>query len=132
MTLSYYRVKAIDILTTPTTTYLGSASSDGKVRVYDLRTILEDSQNSSPIEPAAVYDTNGTRLTCLTLAEDAGGSTPVKLGKRKRSPLNGDRRHESDESEEDEDGEKVESEGGSDEEDGIEEENEEEEEVEME
>ena len=132
MTSSYCRVKAIDILTTPTTTYLGSASSDGKVRVYDLHTILEGSQNPSPIEPAAVYDTNGTRLTCLTLAEDAGGSTPVELGKRKRSPLNGERRNESDESEEDEDGEKVESEGGSDEEDGIEEENEEEEEVKME
>ena len=130
--MSYCRVKAIDILTTPTTTYLGSASSDGKVRVYDLRTILEDSQNSSSIEPAAVYDTNGTRLTCLTLAEDAGGSTPVELGKRKRSPLNGARRNESDESDEDEDGEKVESEGGSDEEDGVEEEEEEEEEVEME
>lgn len=84
------------------------------------------------LEPAAVYDTNGTRLTCLTLAEDAGGSTPVELGKRKRSPLNGDRRNESDESDEDEDGDKVESEGGSDEQDGVEEEEGEEEEVEME
>ena len=133
MILPYCRVKAIDILTTPTTTYLGSASSDGKVHVYDLGTILESSQNSSPIEPAqlepeAVYDTNGSRLTCLTLAEDAGGSAPVELGKRKRSPLSGDRRNESDESDEDEDGGKVESEEGGDEEDGVEEENEDEDE----
>lgn len=89
-------------------------------------TILENSQNSSPIEPvwlepAAVYDTNGTRLTCLALAEDAGGSAPVELGKRKRSPWNGDRRNQSDESDEDEDGDKDESEVGSDEEDGAEE-----------
>lgn len=134
MILTYCRVRAIDILTTPTTSYLGSASSDGKVHVYDLDTILESSQNSSPIEPAqlepaAVYDTNGSRLTCLTLAEDAGGSVPVELGKRKRASLNGDRRSESDESE-DKDGDNVESEEGSDEEDGVEEENEDE--VEME
>lgn len=136
MILTYRRIKAIDILTTPTTTYLGSASSDGKVHVYDLDTILESSQNSSPsepaqLEPAAVYDTNGSRLTCLTLAEDAGGSVPVELGKRKRAALNGDRRNESDESE-DEDGDNVQSEEGSDEEDGVEEEDEEEDEVEME
>jgi hypothetical protein len=56
--------------------------------------------NPCELEPAAVYDTNGTRLTCLTLAEDAGGSAPVGLGKRKRSPRNGDRRNESDESDE--------------------------------
>jgi protein MAK11 len=135
--LTYCRVKAIDTLTTPTTTYLGSASSDGKVHVYDLGTILESSQNSSPIEPAqlepaAVFDTSGSRLTCLTLAEDAGGSAPVELGKRKRSPLNGDRRNESDESDEDEDGDQVESEEGRGEEDGVEEENEEEEEDEEE
>ena len=131
--MSYGSVKAVDILTTPTTIYLGSASSDGRIRVYDLGTIIESSQISSPVEPvqlepAAVYDTKGTRLTCLTLAEDAGGSAPVELGKRKRSPRNGDRRNESDESNEDEDGDKDESEEGSDEEGVVEEENDEEEE----
>ena len=79
------------------------------------------------LEPAAVYDTKGTRLTCLTLAEDVGGSALVELGKRKRSPQNEDRRNESDESNEDEDGDKDESEEGSDEEDGVEEEDNEEE-----
>ena len=116
---------------------MGSASSDGKIHVYDLGTILESSQELSPVEPvelepAAVYDTKGTRLTCLTLAEDAGGGAPVELGKRKRSPCNGDRRNESDENDEDEDGDVDESEEGSDEEDGVEEEDEDEDEGEVE
>ena len=66
-------------------------SSDGTVNVYDLSLL----PSSTPIEasgipeisPVVTYDSKGSRLTCITLAEgdvDHSDHTPVKGAKRKR------------------------------------------------
>lgn len=73
------------------TTILSSVSSDGTVNVYDLSLL----PGSTPIEassipeisPIVTYDSKGSRLTCITLAEgDVGPEqpTPEKGAKRKR------------------------------------------------
>jgi protein MAK11 len=105
-----FRVKAIDTLritlpkpstsftsTTPatTTTIACTVSSDGKIHVYDLAQ-LRDASNELPsepqkIEPVASYDTKGTRLTCVTLAD--GDSSTAGQGKRKQEDIE----HEGDE-----------------------------------
>jgi len=82
-------VKAIDTLRlarpdgTPTT-ILASASSDGTIHVYDLFSLPpQASEKVAELEPLARYDTKGSRLTCLTLAD--GDDADNKLGgKRKR------------------------------------------------
>ena len=57
-------------------------SSDGKVRLYDLAALPLTSDEKTQLEPIAEYDTKGTRLTCLTMAE--GDETVPMNGKRKR------------------------------------------------
>jgi protein MAK11 len=67
-----------------TTTILCTISSDGKVHIYDLAslpTITQGSSETVKLTPAAVYDTNGTRLTCVTLAD---GNDDRVTGKRKK------------------------------------------------
>lgn len=146
LTCKSYSVKAIDTLqialplpspsnssTTPTrtettTTILASASSDGKIHVYDLRSVPLPLQSAdistgipTQIEPIAEYDTKGTRLTCLTLA----GSDSSDAETSKGSIVGGKRGREDDEDdndEGDEDGEEEEEEEG----EGEEEEDEEE------
>ena len=90
------RVKAIETLsialpkslksTRTSTTIVCTISSDGKIFVYDMASLPEPSSASSKIEitPKAEYDTKGTRLTCVTVAEGdvAAGSDN---GKRKRT-----------------------------------------------
>ncbi|WVQ80447.1 hypothetical protein IAT38_002552 [Cryptococcus sp. DSM 104549] len=49
------------------TVLLASVSSDGLINVYDLA--LEGFMASEEDGPVASYDTKGTRLTCVTLAE---------------------------------------------------------------
>lgn len=49
-------------------------SSDGKIHIYDLYDLPEFETEPTPqkikeIQPVAMYDTKGTRLTCVTLAE---------------------------------------------------------------
>ena len=115
------RVKAIDLLqiavpspdsdsTENSTTILASASSDGKIHVYDLASLprpptlgnLPSSQtllvpSKSTHDPIAVYDTKGTRLTCLTLAgsDFSGRNTSTVAGAKRR-------REDEDEEKEDE------------------------------
>ncbi|KAG8739793.1 hypothetical protein FRC10_005176 [Ceratobasidium sp. 414] len=86
------RVKALDLLDVSTagreghtTTLMSTASSDGNIFVYDLAVMLTSSGSSeiSTFQPIASYDTRGSRLVCLTMAD----GEPVKpsstvLGKR--------------------------------------------------
>jgi len=90
------RVKAVETLSVAlpessgskrsSTTIVCTISSDGKILVYDLASLPEPSSSPSKIEitPKAEYDTKGTRLTCVTVAE---GEIPPKseTGKRKRT-----------------------------------------------
>lgn len=69
------------------TTIACTASSDGKINIYDLASLpsaLAISQRVQ-IQPCAEYNSKGTRLTCITAAEgDEPLNEPV-VGKRKRS-----------------------------------------------
>lgn len=51
---------------TDKTIVLCSTSSDGKINIYDL-SFLSLSSPSSPLTPAASYDSDGSRLTCVTV-----------------------------------------------------------------
>ena len=93
------RVRAIDTIRVAlpstrqdSTTILSSVSSDGTVNVYDL-TLLPASAQVAPsdipeISPVVTYDSKGSRLTCVTLAESgvdyAEQPSPEKVAKRKR------------------------------------------------
>ncbi len=85
-------VKAVDTIrialpegaSRPSTTVVCTISSDGKVRLFDLAALPVSSEARTQLEPVAEYDTKGTRLTCVALAEgDAETPTPA-AGKRKR------------------------------------------------
>ncbi|KAK0489297.1 WD40-repeat-containing domain protein [Armillaria novae-zelandiae] len=72
------RVKAVQTLSIAlpapkrkSTTLVCTASSDGKIHVYDLAALNKTSENVQEIEPVAVYDSKGTRLTCIAVATDA-------------------------------------------------------------
>ncbi|KAG6876841.1 hypothetical protein C0993_012658 [Termitomyces sp. T159_Od127] len=72
------------------TTLACTVSSDGLVHVYDLAMVPApgdgDGGEVVGIAPVAVYDTKGTRLTCLTLADgdgDVGGGEAQAGEKRK-------------------------------------------------
>ncbi|KAJ7493211.1 WD40-repeat-containing domain protein [Mycena galericulata] len=88
------RVKAVDTLSIAlpaasgraSTTIVATVSSDGKIHVYDLAA-LPAAAGSSVLEiaPVAEYDSKGTRLTCVTLADgDVEGGGAAVNGKRKR------------------------------------------------
>jgi len=76
-----------------------TVSSDGFINVYDIADVPQDGIESPPkpkqIQPLSSYDSKGTRLTCLALADGDLGTNPVEIGKRKRDE------GESDEGEED-------------------------------
>lgn len=91
-----YRVKAVDTLlvsipdTEKITSLVATISSDGKILIFDLGSITSDLPVSGEDEPKVLsitaigeYDTKGSRLTCLTLAE-GGDEASVLAGKRKR------------------------------------------------
>ena len=67
-----------------TTTIVCTISSDGMIFVYDLAALPTETSEKLQLHPVAEYDTKGTRLTCLTVAEgrSAAGSMVVN-GKRK-------------------------------------------------
>lgn len=108
------RVKAVDALqialpttsdsTRISTTLVSTISSDGKIRLYDLAS-LPPSSSTSPnqekvqIEPLTEYDTKGSRLTCLTLADGDVALPKSTSGKRKREEQK-DEEAESDDDEE--------------------------------
>ncbi|KAF8605791.1 WD40 repeat-like protein [Ceratobasidium sp. AG-I] len=86
------RVKALDTLgvTLPgsgrTTTLMSTASSDGKIFIYDLAIIpaaSESSEEHTVFQPISSYDTKGSRLVCLTMADGEPAKTSSSLlGKR--------------------------------------------------
>lgn len=93
-----FRVKAVNIITvalpsstplTPTssTTLACTISSDGWIRTFDLAPVFS-SNLDSPIELQSIaeYDTRGSRLTCMTLADG-------ELVEDKQQVMNGKRKH---------------------------------------
>ncbi|KAF8722670.1 hypothetical protein AX14_009685 [Amanita brunnescens Koide BX004] len=74
--------------TSTSTIIVCTASSDGKIRVFDLALVPSEADPGEKgvvqIGPEAEYDTKGTRLTCIALADgdDEGEAT---VGKRKRA-----------------------------------------------
>jgi len=108
------RVKAVQTLdialptqesSTPASTkIICTASSDGRIHIYDLaRVPCGDAGGIEEIRPEVVYDSKGTRLTCVALADGdaAGASEPAVSGKRKRD---GDEEDEEGEGLKDEEG----------------------------
>jgi len=86
------RVKAVDTLSVAlphaaprsSTTVVSTISSDGKVRLYDMAALPESSKEKTQLEPVAEYDTKGTRLTCLAMADGEVMRDALGNGKRKR------------------------------------------------
>ena len=69
----------------PTTTIASTISSDGKIHIYDLAELPTGGDAKLQLNPVAVYDTKGTRLTCLALADGEASSSAPAHGKRKRN-----------------------------------------------
>lgn len=63
------------------TIILTTVSSDGLINVYDLCAATADSEKGeeNKVEPVASYDTKGTRLTCVYLADGQDGSKEIKV-----------------------------------------------------
>ena len=70
-------------------------SSDGKLHAYDLGELPAPSSTKASkdteddavleIQPSGIYDSKGTRFTCVTVADgDAEGAGAALVGKRKR------------------------------------------------
>jgi protein MAK11 len=102
------RIKALETLRislpTSATTITCTASSDGKIHVYDLGLLPEKNESEvTTIEPVAEYDTKGTRLTCVTLADG-----DVNVAVADEATGNGKRKHEDEDSNEEEEEEEEE------------------------
>ena len=72
-----------------------TASSDGNINLYDIARIPEQPSTDTPqktkqIEPLTTYDSKGTRLTCVTLAD---GDMDIQVD----GTVNGKRTRENDE-----------------------------------
>lgn len=94
----YSSIKAVQILDIAlppsssgrlSTTIICTASSDGKIHLYDAVALPSDmTEEEKPVEisPLVTYDSKGTRLTCLTLG-DGGADVPEVSagGKRKHT-----------------------------------------------
>lgn len=63
------------------TILLTTVSSDGLINVYDLcaATIDTEKREENKVEPVASYDTKGTRLTCVYLADGQDGTKEPKI-----------------------------------------------------
>ena len=119
-----YRIKAVQTIGVAlpsssgrTSTIIAcTVSSDGNVNLYDIAAIPQQPSTDAPqtikqIEPLTTYDSKGTRLTCVTLADGDMDINGIVNGKRKRENdedgnrnENGDEdkhehRHESDQEE---------------------------------
>lgn len=110
------------------TTLVGTISSDGRIRVFDLAAVPADAL-AEPAQIAALvdYDTKGSRLTCMTMAD--GDDAAAVNGKRKRAV---DDEEEDAESAGEVEGDESEEESEGEQEDEDEDEEEEEDEVEEE
>lgn len=139
-------VKALDTLRIalpiplrPSTTILTTVSSAGSVHLYDLfalpstpsTSLAVEYKDLPQIEPVAIYDTKGSRLTCVTLGDgsvevEEEGAEKATGVKRRREVDEGSEAEEDEEwpSEQEEDEEEIEEEG--EEEEELEEEGEEE------
>lgn len=84
-------VKALDVIVSQGSTFAATVSSDGRIHLYDMATLLGASASSKPqeVEPIAVYDTKASRLTCVTITEGGAGYVENIL-KRKRKHGEGD------------------------------------------
>jgi protein MAK11 len=88
------RVKSIDLLTLKignqtTKTLLVTVSSDGLINLYDT-TVLQDHTPCSEkeilsVNPLGSYNTNGTRLTCVTFAENGPPPSQPVAGSKQSS-----------------------------------------------
>jgi len=91
------------------TTIVATVCTDGKIRVFDLSSIPVTSDEVLEIEADAIYDTHGTRLTCVTLADGDVPQSKVTNSKRKHDEDEGSNEDDDDkEAEEEEEGEEVE------------------------
>ena len=92
-----YRIKAVQTIGIALPSSSGrsstiiacTVSSDGNVNLYDIAAIPDQSSTDTPqetkqIEPLTTYDSKGTRLTCVTLADGDMGIDGTVNGKRKR------------------------------------------------
>ena len=96
-----FRVKAVDALSIAlpsipshpearsSTTVVSTISSDGKVRLFDLASVLAGpslpGSAKAEISAVAEYDTKGSRLTCMAMADGEIQTSPTsQSGKRKR------------------------------------------------
>ncbi|KZT00579.1 WD40 repeat-like protein [Laetiporus sulphureus 93-53] len=95
------RVKSVDTLdislpssaSRSSTTVICTISSDGRVRLYDMAALPEIYDEKVQLHPVAQYDTKGSRLTCLALADGEPAKQSIATGKRKRNE--NDEEHES-------------------------------------
>jgi protein MAK11 len=75
-----------------------TVSSDGKIHIYDLASLPADlvaGSEALQVSPVAEYDTKGTRLTCVTIAEgETPGHDSRMSGKRKREDEDSDQEDE--------------------------------------
>ncbi|KJA23505.1 hypothetical protein HYPSUDRAFT_215091 [Hypholoma sublateritium FD-334 SS-4] len=96
------------------TTVVCTASSDGFINVYDLASVpqvTDEPSEATKIEPVITYDSKGTRLTCVTLADgNVEITTSAGDAKRKRDEDESETDGE-DSAEDDEDLEEGEGEG---------------------
>ncbi|KAJ7065374.1 WD40-repeat-containing domain protein [Mycena amicta] len=97
------RVKAVQTLSISlpgessraSTTIVCTVSSDGKIHLYDLASVPAkpaEGKDFLEISPVAAYDTNKTRLTCVTLADgEVTAEDQVAVnGKRKHARVEDD------------------------------------------
>lgn len=63
------------------TVILTTVSSDGLINIYDLCAATADREKGeeNKVEPVASYDTKGTRLTCVYLADGQDGTKEIKV-----------------------------------------------------
>ncbi|WVF66398.1 hypothetical protein IAT40_001138 [Kwoniella sp. CBS 6097] len=108
------------------TTLLTTASSDGLINLYDLSAISDlrsppaDGQEQT-VEPVASYDTKGSRLTCVYIA-DGQDMARVVAGQNKKSAAAQDGEDEEEDEEDDEEEDMYESGEGADDDDDDDEE----------
>jgi len=78
------RVKAIDVIrialpsaSRDSTTIICTASSDGTINIYDLSLLsppaTTETTSIPELSPVATYDSKGSRITCVTLADGETG-----------------------------------------------------------
>lgn len=88
-------MKAVDTLLVAvpegkkSTTIVATISSDGKILVFDLASLPNEIPEATAevvsINAIGEYDTKGSRLTCLSLAEGGAVDGSIVTGKRKRT-----------------------------------------------